>query len=349
MTEVADLNDRIKQIRKNHKLKHLDIANITGYSINTVKKWFTDSESKYYQVAPIQALKLMEQWITDGALLSSALKIEREFIALAETWALMNHKGGTAKTTSTINLGLMLAKMKNKLDPSRNNRVLLVDADYQQNLSKSLITFPSDLKLSVSDLVRLVASGKNYKFNRDDVNYSLGVDLLAATDNMSSDIAGIESHELIYTLKESLVWFKEYYDYILIDGLPSKGSWYVAVMAAADKIIIPFTPNKFDIWGVGDVFDHVKRLRYREINKNVRVSAVFCSEIARPFRVLDSVIVDEVKERYPKEFCPTLIRSSVKVKEGCDSFPPQSVVEYAPASEVASEYKKVLDFIMNAE
>lgn len=347
MTEVMNINDRIKEMRLSRKLKHADIASITGYSPNTVKKWLTDPQSKYYQVAPIQALKLMEQWISDGETFKENLGFSKSTPLLAEVWASMNHKGGTAKTTSTINFGLMLAKQPSKLDRNRNNRVLLVDADYQQNMSKSLVTFPGDIKLSVSDVITLASKGKKYIYKKSDVDYGLSVDLLAATSNMSSDTASIEPHDLIYTLKESLAWFKEYYDYILIDGLPSKGGWYVAVMAAADKIIIPFTPNKFDVWGVADVFEHVKKLKLRGINSNIKVASVFCSEITKPFRVIDSVIIDEIKERYPKEFCHTLIRSSIKIKEACDLCPPLSVSEYAPDSGIADDYKKVLEFIKN--
>lgn len=348
MTELMDVNDRIKEIRDLKKLRHADLSEITGYSPNTVKKWLTNSNSKHYQPAPIQALKILEKWLIDGELIGNSINPARTSKICAEIWASMNHKGGTAKTTSTINFGLMLSNQPNKNDPERKNKVLLVDADYQQNMSKSLVTFPGDIKISVSDIVTMAAKGKKYIYKKEDVDYGLSVDLLAATNNMSSDTAGIEPHELIYTLKEGLEWFKEYYDYILIDGLPSKGSWYVAVMAAADKVIIPFTPNKFDVWGVADVFDHVKKLKLRGINNNVKVAAVFCSEITKPYRVIDSVIIDEVKERYPKEFCETLIRSSIKVKEGCDLSPPLAVNEYAPDTGVAEDYNKVLEFIKNS-
>ena len=348
MTEVMDVNDRIKEIRDLKKLRHADLSEITGYSPNTVKKWLTNSNSKHYQPAPIQALKILEKWLIDGDLIGNSIKTSRISKTYAEIWASMNHKGGTAKTTSTINFGLMLANQSNKNNPERKNKVLLVDADFQQNMTKSLITFPGDIKKSVSDIVIMAAKGQKYIYKKSDVNYGLPVDLLAATNNMSSDTAGIEPHELIYTLKEGIEWFKEHYDYILIDGLPSKGSWYVAVMAAADKVIIPFTPNKFDVWGVADVFEHVKKLRLRGINNNVKVAAVFCSEITKPYRVIDSVIIDEVKGKYPKEFCETLIRSSVKVKEGCDLAPPLAVNEYAPDTGVAEDYNKVLEFIKNS-
>ena len=349
MTVTILINDRMKEIRLEKKLKHVDISEITGYSPNTVKKWFTDPESKYYQVAPIQALKLLEQWLIDGENIKATGGQCIEDKKLAEVWASMNHKGGVSKTTSILNFGLMLAKESSKADPSRKNKVLMVDCDSQQNLTKSLVTFPGDLKLSVSDIIKLASEEKDFEYKKEDVDYGLSIDLLCATSNMSSDIAGIEAHELVYILKESLVWFKEYYDYILIDGLPSKGSWYVSVLAAADKVIIPFTPNKFDVWGVADVFDHVKKLRLRGINKKLKIGAVFCSKIQRPFRVIDTAIIDEVKARYPNEFCPTLIRTSVKVYEGCDSTPPISVVDYAPESDVANEYREVLDFIKKSK
>lgn len=351
MTEVMDCNDRIKEIRADEKLKHADISEITGYSPNTVKKWLTAKDSKHYQVAPVQALKLMEQWLAEGAKPIFQMSTESSLpSALAEVWALTNHKGGSGKTTSVINFALMLSKQNSEIDPARKNNVLIVDADFQQNATKSLVPFPNDIKLSISELLRLNDSGKTYSYKKSDVKYDvLGVDLLAATNTMSSDIAGIEPHDLVFALKEILEWFKPHYDYILIDGLPSKGSWYVSVIAAADKVVIPFKPNKFDVWGVSDVFEHVKKLRIREINKKVRVAAVFCSDVARPYRILDKVILEEVQDRYPDVFCPITIKNTVKVKEGCDAYPPQSVADYDPKHDVAEDYRQVLDFIKNAK
>ena len=51
------------------------------------------------------------------------------------TTAIMNLKGGTAKTVSAINLGAILSKIYGK-------RVLLIDADSQGNLSEFTLPDP---------------------------------------------------------------------------------------------------------------------------------------------------------------------------------------------------------------
>ena len=40
VSATIDINDRLKEIREEYKLKHANISFITGYAANTVKKWF---------------------------------------------------------------------------------------------------------------------------------------------------------------------------------------------------------------------------------------------------------------------------------------------------------------------
>ena len=71
MTELIcdiDVNDRIKKIRDIYGLKQSDICDITGYSVNTIKKWMMGKEQKNYTKAPVQAPQLQptnnEQMLT---------------------------------------------------------------------------------------------------------------------------------------------------------------------------------------------------------------------------------------------------------------------------------------------
>ena len=59
---------------------------------------------------------------------------------MAKRIALFNHKGGVSKTTTTFNLGWMLAQ--------QGNRVILVDGDPQSNLTGLVLGYggPSELE-----------------------------------------------------------------------------------------------------------------------------------------------------------------------------------------------------------
>ena len=89
--------------------------------------------------------------LADGSRLKGA--------AVASRISLFNHKGGVSKTTTTFNLGWMLA--------SKGKRVILVDCDPQCNLTGMIFGFKG-----ATDLERLYQSPKGHNI-RD----SLGLPL----------------------------------------------------------------------------------------------------------------------------------------------------------------------------
>ena len=67
--------------------------------------------------------------------------------------ALANQKGGVAKTTSTVNLGVVLA--------NQGYQVLLIDADLQESLTISLgVKNPDDLDVSLATVMDAVIDGR---------------------------------------------------------------------------------------------------------------------------------------------------------------------------------------------
>ncbi len=328
VNEMVVLNDRLREIKELYKLRHSDISYITGYAANTVKKWFTDSDSKYFQPAPIQAIKLLENWIKDGATLSS--EPARTIAKKAEVWSFLNFKGGVGKTTLAFNMALMLAKEK---------KVLVIDCDPQGHLSSSLIALTSNLKYTTSDLL-LNKKGKPYVYN--DNLHVIGTDSkLANTQEL------ISASDLLFLLKENVEPYMESYDYVVIDSLPSKGPLYDAVLAASNKVIVPFTADLYDSWGIQDVFQQVKKLKLRKINTNIKVAALVPNKVERPLRNFDQAVIDNVSKAFPNEMCPCYISNSVRVKESKSPAISKPVIDYAPNDRVSEEYKLVLKFIIN--
>ena len=128
-----------------------------------------------------------------------------------------NQKGGTAKTTTTVNLGIGLAK--------EGKKVLLIDADPQGSLSASLgIGEPDALKVTLSTILMNVVNEENIDPEEGIYHHEEGVDLLPGNIELSVmelTLANVNSREMI--LREYIEVQRERYDYILIDCMPSLG------------------------------------------------------------------------------------------------------------------------------
>lgn len=334
MTETIldlDVNDRIKKIRDSYLLKQSDISEITGYSVNTIKKWMMGREQKHYTKAPVQALKILESWIDNGGKIDDLLnQISNK---TADVWSIITNKGGVGKTTQSFNFSLILANTYKK-------KVLAIDLDPQGHLSLSLVKSPSNIGLSTSDLL-LGKNGSPFKYNDN-------LDVIATGKELRGVLDAIPPQDLLFRLKEKIEVYRTNYDVIICDGIPTDSPWFDAILAATTKVVMPFTIDLYDSWGMQDVFDKVEVLKMRKVADNLRVAAIVGNSMSKPMTVFDSAIINSLKETYPKEFCPIIISKSVKIKECKSPAISKSIVDYEPTSKVAEEYLGVIDFILKA-
>ncbi len=158
-------------------------------------------------------------------------------------------KGGTGKTTSTVNTAASLMK--------KGKRVLLVDLDQQASATRYLDLDP-DQSPNLYDVFMGTKPAqlavRKSKFNIDVLASHV---LLAAIEEALEPGDEFKLMEILNPLKPS-------YDYILVDTPPGKAMLTFNGLAAADLIIIPASAERMAVDGVADLITHVQRIMWNK-------------------------------------------------------------------------------------
>ena len=168
--------------------------------------------------------------------------------------AVANQKGGVAKTTSVLNIGVALCQMEKK--------VLLIDGDPQSSLSKAYmhITDTDD----VIGMTELMAATMQHK--PIDVSTAIHHNDLNDIDYIPANIgfSGIENQLVNTRLRESVMQraldnenIKVKYDYVIIDCPPSLSMLLYNELTAADEVVIPVEPEDMSIDGINLLLDTI--------------------------------------------------------------------------------------------
>ncbi|WP_288220346.1 ParA family protein [uncultured Adlercreutzia sp.] len=183
------------------------------------------------------------------------------------TIAIANQKGGTGKTATTLSLGVALAR--------RGKRVLLVDADPQGDLTKSLgWSEPDALEVTLANHLNAVIEGEGLEPREGILSHKEGVDLMPA----NIELAGMEMPILMAMSREQLmnVWLtplKADYDFILIDCAPTLGIIPVNALVAADSVLVPVSAEYLPASAMTALLKTIGRVR-RQINPSLTVEGI---------------------------------------------------------------------------
>ncbi len=241
------------------------------------------------------------------------------------TTAIMNLKGGTGKTVTTINAAAILAGI-------HGYRVLAVDADSQANLTELLSNgLPDGLSIGgLSDLLQgkkafaLPSKIKNVHILPADPSL-MALDISAAGNGTADPMA----------LANWLQGQEAKYDRVLIDCPPAFSAGAMAALIAADDVVIPLKLDAFGIRGLANLMEQIKNMR--RVNPDLVIAGVLPT----------MYYPDEMQHRAEDELRKSLELSGVhcfhhvrrSIRMDGSTFEQLPLLNYSPKSKTCYEYK----------
>ena len=248
---------------------------------------------------------------------------------MARVIAFANQKGGVAKTTSTLNLGVALAE--------EGKRVLAIDLDPQGNLTMSQGWNPDEIDRSMFDvLVHRLPITEIIRTNEIDVGVA-SIDLAGAELALAAMIGRERA------LEKALAPVRESYDYILIDTPPSLGLLTINAFVAAQGVIVPVQCEYLSLRGLVQLENTLTMIR-ENLNPDVAIQGILPTMFDK--RLLHSrEAVEILKENFGELVLQTRIRKTVRFAEA--PVKGQSVLKYDPSGEAAAMYRDLAKEVLN--
>ncbi len=252
-----------------------------------------------------------------------------------------NQKGGVAKSTSVVNLGIGLAR--------KGKRVLLIDNDPQGSLTEALgYPEPDKLETTLANVMEWVLNEEDFDLSAGILHHEEGIDLMPANIELSgveTSLVGIMSSET--TLKEYIEMISDDYDYIMVDCSPNLGQLTLNALVAADEIIIPVQAAYLPLKGLEQLLRTISRVK-RKMNPKLDIMGILITMV--DYRTNFAKDITEVLyEHYGNnihifdEVIPFSVKAAEASAEGV------SIYSYDGKGKVAAAYEKIVEEVVSYE
>lgn len=238
-----------------------------------------------------------------------------------KVYAIVNQKGGTAKSTTAAILAQAAA--------SKGKKVLCIDLDPQTNLSLALGADTSQ-KGSYEVITGTATADEATQNNGN-------IDIIAASWNLASlkTTSGSATR-----LQDALKTSKKKYDLVFIDTPPTIGEQQYNALMAATAVIIPLEADIYNLQSLYQLANTIKQ--FQQSNKALKNSYFILtkfdnrSTLTRQMQQTITVKANALDIKFLG-----CVRTAIAVKEAATL--QQSIYEYAPKSKPAQDYLEILE------
>jgi len=242
--------------------------------------------------------------------------------------AVFNHKGGTGKTTTSVQVAAGLAE--------KGARVLLVDTDGQGNVATSL-ALTAD-----RSLYHVIVMGLSLEQAVIEVRPNL--DVLPSNETLAAAelyLAGQKRRDRI--LAQRLERARDLYDYVIVDCSPSLSLMNQNALAFADAVLCPVACDYLSLVGVRQVLRTIKQVN-RILGHAVQLWGVLPTQFDTRARICREAL-ETLKQNFG-DVCLSPIHYVSRVKEAPSVG--KTLFEYAPSSTATEDYWRVVEKLLSS-
>ena len=230
------------------------------------------------------------------------------------TIAVAIQKGGSGKTTTTINLAAAFKRL--------GKRVLVIDADPQANLTNAL-GIMHEPEPNIYHLLKAAGNEGEVDVQKAIIQTQTGLDLLPASLELAAaemELVSVYGRE--HLLAHIVGLLRGAYDYVLIDCPPSIGILTVNALVASDWVLMPMQPEFLPLKGLRSFLRSMQVIKQR-LNRRLDLLGIVLSRYDDR-RLMNRDIRETLESEFVGKVFDTKIRTNIAVakaqERGLDIF-----------------------------
>lgn len=246
---------------------------------------------------------------------------------MAITISIALQKGGTSKTTTSLNLANCLGY--------RHKKVLLIDLDSQANAT---FTSGYDSKNLENSVYNVLTPDSRYKCKAEEaVVHCKYYDLIPADIDVKDLVVELND---VFALKKAIRPLQSKYDYIIIDTPPAITSITINALCSSHHIILPCEPRPYSFLGLSDLLDAINQIRDSHWNDDLNVLGILLVKYNKRTRLTKNMkkMIEEYVGRMDTTIFSTSIRECVAVPESQVARVP--LLDYSPHCTAIMDYQE---------
>ena len=243
--------------------------------------------------------------------------------------AILNHKGGVGKTTTTINLAAALQQ--------KGKKILVIDLDGQANLTESF-------GCSIEEPNTVYGAMKG-EYSLPLIKTGNGITLVPSCLDLSaaeSELINEPGREMILKQLISKLPKENKFDYVLIDCPPSLGLLTLNALTAADFLIIPVQAQFLAMRGMAKIMNVISIVQER-LNPNLKIGGIVITQYDKR-KTLNKSVTEIIQDSFCEKVFKTIIRDNVALAEA--PINGKNIYEYNKNSNGAKDYLDLAEEVL---